>query len=388
MTSRIDSKPPSSMTTRSQPKAMPPCGGAPNWKASRRKPNFSWASCVGQAHDPEDPLLHVAPVDTDRAAADLVAVADHVVGVGERRPRVGVEGVEELGLRRGERVVDGRPRTSAHRDVTGRDGIRRRLEQRRVDDPEEAPRRLVDEAAAPADLQARGAEERAGRLGGAGGEEHAVARLGPDVCGEAGQLGLREVLGHRPGEGAVLLDEHVGEAAGAALPGPVLPGVELLARLARAAGHDDGPDVVGLEDAERGVGEVVGALDELEPEAQVGLVGAEAAHRLGVGQLEERGLQVDPDERPDLADDGLAELEDVGLLDEAHLDVELGELGLAVGAEVLVAVAAGDLVVALHAGDHEQLLEQLRALRQGVPAPGGEAGRARGSRGRPPAWTG
>ena len=50
-----------------------------------------------------------------------------------------------------------------------------------------------------------------------------------------------------------------------------------------------------------------------------------------------------------------------------HLDVELGELGLAVGAEVLVAVAAGDLVVALHAGDHEQLLEQLRGLRQGVP---------------------
>ena len=72
-------------------------------------------------------------------------------------------------------------------------------------------------------------------------------------------------------------------------------------------------------------------------------------------------------------DDLLAELEHVVLLDEGHLDVELGELGLAVGAEVLVAVAAGDLVVALHAGDHEQLLEQLRALRQGVPGAGREA---------------
>ncbi len=58
-----------------------------------------------------------------------------------------------------------------------------------------------------------------------------------------------------------------------------------------------------------------------------------------------------------------------------HLDVELGELRLAVGAEVLVAVAAGDLVVALHAGHHEQLLEQLRALRQGVPGARCEAGR-------------
>ena len=67
--------------------------------------------------------------------------------------------------------------------------------------------------------------------------------------------------------------------------------------------------------------------------------------------------------------------DDVVLLDEAHLDVELGELRLPVGAEVLVAVAAGDLVVALHAGDHQQLLEQLRALRQGVPAAGLQARR-------------
>ena len=29
---------------RSQPKAMPPCGGAPKAKASSRKPNFSWAA--------------------------------------------------------------------------------------------------------------------------------------------------------------------------------------------------------------------------------------------------------------------------------------------------------------------------------------------------------
>ena len=70
----------------------------------------------------------------------------------------------------------------------------------------------------------------------------------------------------------------------------------------------------------------------------------------------------------------------VVLLDEAHLDVELGELRLAVGAEVLVAVAAGDLVVPLHAGHHEQLLEQLRALRQGVPGAGRRRAGTRKSR--------
>ncbi len=76
---------------------------------------------------------------------------------------------------------------------------------------------------------------------------------------------------------------------------------------------------------------------------------------------------------PQGADEPLGERDDVLDVDERHLDVELGELRLPVGAEVLVAVAAGDLVVALQAGDHQQLLEQLRALRQRVPVPGLQA---------------
>ena len=62
--------------------------------------------------------------------------------------------------------------------------------------------------------------------------------------------------------------------------------------------------------------------------------------------------------------------EHVVLADEAHLGVELGELELAVGAQVLVAEAAGDLVVAVDAADHAQLLEQLGALRQRVERAG------------------
>ena len=114
---------------------MPPCGGAPNWKASSRKPNFSCASSVADAHDLEDALLHVAAVNTDGAAADLVAVADDVVRVGVRGAGVGVEGVHELGLGARERVVHGRPRGVAKRDVVV---VRLHgLEQRRVDDPHE-----------------------------------------------------------------------------------------------------------------------------------------------------------------------------------------------------------------------------------------------------------
>ena len=55
-------------------------------------------------------------------------------------------------------------------------------------------------------------------------------------------------------------------------------------------------------------------------------------------------------------------------LDEGGLDVDLGELRLAVGAQVLVAEAAGDLEVFLEAGDHQELLVLLRRLRQGVEA--------------------
>ncbi len=78
---------------------------------------------------------------------------------------------------------------------------------------------------------------------------------------------------------------------------------------------------------------------------------------------------------PQRGQDLLAEFDHVVLVDEAHLDVELGELRLPVGAEVLVAVAARDLEVALQAADHQQLLEQLRRLRQRIPVAGLQPGR-------------
>ncbi|MNZ34097.1 hypothetical protein D3C78_514670 [compost metagenome] len=61
----------------------------------------------------------------------------------------------------------------------------------------------------------------------------------------------------------------------------------------------------------------------------------------------------------------LGDLDDVAFFQEAGLDVDLGEFRLAVGTQVFVAEALGDLVVAIEAGDHQQLLEQLGRLRQG-----------------------
>ena len=121
------------------------------------------------------------------------------------------------------------------------------------------------------------------------------------------------------------------------------------------------------EHAELGGAGDVADVDDLHAEAQVGLVAAVARHGVGVGEARERQRQLDAER---LLEGGgehaLHHVLDVRFLDEAHLDVDLGVLRLAVGAQVLVAEGAGDLVVALEAGDHEQLLEQLGRLRQGV----------------------
>ena len=52
------------------------------------------------------------------------------------------------------------------------------------------------------------------------------------------------------------------------------------------------------------------------------------------------------------------------LVHKRRLDVDLGELGLAVGAQILITIAAGDLVVLVYRRHHQHLLEKLRRLRQ------------------------
>src|SRR3974390_2383914 len=57
-------------------------------------------------------------------------------------------------------------------------------------------------------------------------------------------------------------------------------------------------------------------------------------------------------------------------LDKGHLDVNLCELELPVGALVFVSEAAGKLIISLDATDHQDLLKLLRGLWQGVERSG------------------
>ena len=190
-------------------------------------------------------------------------------------------------------------------------------------------------------------------------------------------LGLREELGDRAVERAALPHPHPDEPLGAQRLGAVGEAVELVAAVVgRRARHPQALDRPRRrERLELRRREHLGELDELHAEAQVGLVDAVPVHRLVPRDLR--------DLAGPLAQHRLRRVEHrlghgrqhLVLGDEAGLHVELHELELPVGAQVLVPQAAGDLVVAIGAAHHQELLEQLRRLRERVEAAGHEARR-------------
>ena len=87
-------------------------------------------------------------------------------------------------------------------------------------------------------------------------------------------------------------------------------------------------------------------------------------HGLGVGHHREHP-QVDLERaQKHRFDHVLEQVANVLLSQERGLNVNLSELRLPVSAQIFVAETLGDLVVAVKAGHHQQLLEQLRALWQ------------------------
>src|SRR5207253_371774 len=121
-------------------------------------------------------------------------------------------------------------------------------------------------------------------------------------------------------------------------------------------------------------------------ETRVRTIASEARHRVAIGDSAKRRLDVHPPDGKGGLQRPLGHLEDVLLLDKRHLQVELRELELAVGPQVLVSKAARDLVVTLESGDHQELLEELGRLRQRVettalrPARNHEVARSHGRR--------
>jgi hypothetical protein len=92
--------------------------------------------------------------------------------------------------------------------------------------------------------------------------------------------------------------------------------------------------------------ELLGEVHQFHAEARVGLVDAVAVQRfLEANALERRGHVHVQRGFPDALEQAFDQRVDVLAFDERHLDVDLRELRLPVGALVLVAEAAGELEV-------------------------------------------
>ena len=121
------------------------------------------------------------------------------------------------------------------------------------------------------------------------------------------------------------------------------------------------------QEVDRGARERRIDVAEFETEAQIGFVDAEASHRIDVCDPRDRLRDLQTQRRfPNVDDTGFHDLDDVVFVDERHLDIELREFRLAIGAWIFIAKTARDLHVAAEAADHEDLLEQLRRLWQRV----------------------
>ena len=330
----------------------------------------------------EAALEQVAPMDPDRAATELPAVEREVVlerpGVPRRiirrrLRRVARRGHEQrlvLGQDARERVVGGVPAADLGVPLVHREAV----------DPDVRQDVRVGQAEPVAELDAQPPEDVGGDLGSVGDDQDEVALGGGRLLDDRALRVVGQELRDRALDLAARLEREVGEALGAEPARALGQLVDLAPGDAGHPGRDDRLDPAAgrqrrIEDPEARrrrpvrVHEDRPEIDQLHPEPDVRLVRPEALERLLVGQhrerhLEERALR---DGRlRDLDRHRLDEGHDRRLVDEAHLEVELGELELPVAAQVLVAVAAGDLHVAVDAGDHQQLLELLRALRQGV----------------------
>ncbi len=202
-------------------------------------------------------------------------------------------------------------------------------------------------------------------------EQDQVARLRVQGIAHGRDFGLAEELG----DGRLpflFLDLDPSHAFGPEIACVIGQIVQILAREGAAAfGIDrlDHPALVNhrVEDLEAAAAQLFRQINQLQTEAGVGLVIAVARDSFLISHAGKGRVQGNaPRCRENLFDHALGNSHDVVLADKTQLKVDLGEFRLAVGPQVFVAEAFDDLEVAFHAAHHQELLEELRRLRQSV----------------------
>ena len=318
----------------------------------------------GKGQGAKDLLLHGGVVDADGSSSHLTAVEYQVVGPGADPPRGAVEKGEVFGHRGGKGVVHRHPAPL----------VLIPLEQGKLRHPKETPP-LLHEAPGSGQLQPKLPQHGAG--------------LEPIVVGHHEEdVPILQARGLHQGSfsvGPEELDQGAFEGSFFPREGPepggpqgLGPGLHFGQFL---AGHD-GPPRHGEaphrsapgQHAPKGLhgGGGKDALQgaDLEGDPKIGLVDAVAIHGLGPGHTGKGGGNFFGSHLPvDAPDVPFQQGVDVFFGDEAHLQVHLGEFGLAIRPEVFVPKALDDLHVSVAAAYHQYLLKELRGLGKGIEVP-------------------
>ena len=315
-----------------------------------------------KAQDLEHLGLHVALMDTDRAAAHLHAVEYDIVSLGAHPARVGVNILQILVHGHGEGMVHGH-------EAAFLLGV---FKERELRHPQELKIILFQQIQLPCQFQAQIAQHVVDHLVAVRGKQQQIARLAAHGGHQRAHLLLRHELGKGRFQAAVLVDRHISQTLGPETLGILHQGVDLLSgHMALALGVDaaDGTAALQgvLEHRELAALHYLRHVLKLHTKAQVRLVGAETVHGLLPGHPGQgKGQVVITNLFKQLLQQTLIDVQHLVHVHKGQLHVDLGELRLSVRPQILVPVAAGDLEIAVITRAHEQLLEQLGRLGQRV----------------------
>ena len=308
-------------------------------------------------------LLNVSLVDTNRTTAELCTVEDDIVCLRTYGALIGIDHREVLLHRHRERMM--------HRLVTAE--LIGPLEHRELGYPEELPCLTVDEIEVCTELETKCTKcAPYGRVLRVGYEHEEVARLAAHLSAECLQL----LFGHELREAgliaAILVDCEVCEPLRAVALHELGVLIDVLTRHLRLALDIQALDHTAIlracgEHAEATVLHHLGDIVEQHLKTHIRLIGAVLVHRVDPWHPHDWKFNVYIAHLlEDVLQQTLIDLDDIIDVHEAKLHIHLGELRLTIGTEVLITVAACELEVAVEAGYHEELLQELRRLRQCV----------------------
>ncbi|CDB09896.1 putative uncharacterized protein [Bacteroides sp. CAG:633] len=148
--------------------------------------------------------------------------------------------------------------------------------------------------------------------------------------------------------------------------------IKLLAGIVCGAFGTDTADVGSIVEYREAVSfHNVHQFDELHAKAQVGFIATIVLHGIGPRHTQERFSQFHTTQfLEQIFGHAFEQFDNIVLLNKRHFTVNLCKLRLTVGTQVFIAEALRNLEVTVETRYHQQLLQCLRALRQGIELTG------------------